>query len=143
VNIIKGHTVARDRHHNAVVKALEKEGWTVAPKAFRILSGTRNLYIDMYAAKMNSDAAVFVEVKSFQETESPIERLAQAMGQYQLYRLALNAIGDSTILYLAIPQSAFDGIFSEPVGQMAIVGINMQLLVYDPASEVIVQWITR
>jgi hypothetical protein len=99
--------------------------------------------IDIQAVKLSEEKAVFIEVKSFHESESPVEMLTHALGRYMPYRMALDAVGDSSALYLAIPQSAYSGIFNEPVGLMAVNSVSMQIVVYDAEAEVITQWITR
>lgn len=48
--------------------------------------------------------------------------------------MALNAIGDRTMLYLAIPKDAYEGLYDEPVGRMVLAGAEIQLIVYDPVK---------
>lgn len=131
----------KDKNHDAVVTALRKQGWIASPKPFRIVMGLRNLYVDIQALRLEKEEAIFVEVKTFDETASPVEVFTQAMGQYALYRFALDAIGNNAPLYLAVPESAVAGILSEKLGQIVIARLNMKLVVYDAQSEEIVQWI--
>jgi hypothetical protein len=44
-------------------------------------------------------------------------------------------------LYLAIPQIAYEGIWSEPAGQVIIEAQEIKLLVFDVDREVIAKWI--
>ena len=44
-------------------------------------------------------------------------------------------------LYLAIPSEAFSGFFQEPDVQEIIQSHRIKLLVYDPRTEEILQWI--
>jgi hypothetical protein len=45
------------------------------------------------------------------------------------------------VLYLAVTRAAYQGIFSEPLGQLMIGQQNLKLLVFDIGKEVIVKWI--
>lgn len=45
------------------------------------------------------------------------------------------------MLYLAVPTAARAGIFSEPLARQAIVAVDLRLMVFDPTTEEIVQWI--
>jgi hypothetical protein len=45
------------------------------------------------------------------------------------------------ILYLAVTDDVFRGIFTEPLGQFIITEHHLRLLVFDDTAEVIVKWI--
>jgi hypothetical protein len=132
---------AKDKYHDVVTRALTKDGWFVSPKPYRIISGKRNLYVDIQATKREQESAIFVEIKSFIETESPIELLAHATGQYLLYRVALDALGNAAALYLAIPEHAYFSIFSEPLAQLMVERFHIKIVVYAIENEEIKQWI--
>jgi hypothetical protein len=44
-------------------------------------------------------------------------------------------------LYLAITEDTYEGIFSEPMGQIVLADGKMNLMVFNPSQEVIVKWI--
>jgi hypothetical protein len=44
-------------------------------------------------------------------------------------------------LVLALPADAFDALFRDELGQLTIQEENMKLLVFDPVTKAIVQWI--
>lgn len=83
-----------------------------------------------------------MEVKELQDVPSPVEALANAVGKYVLYRMALDSAGDHDIpLYVAITLAAYTGILSAEIGQKVVSITRMPLLVFDPYREEIVQWI--
>ena len=57
--------------------------------------------------------------------------LEQAIGQYVLYRLLLNKVDPKRKIYLAITDTVYDEIFSEPVGEFVVHELPMRLIVID------------
>ncbi|MBY0514168.1 MAG: hypothetical protein K2P78_09700 [Gemmataceae bacterium] len=45
-------------------------------------------------------------------------------------------------LYLAVPLFVYDGILSEPLGQLVLTGLNVRVLVFDATSWEVVRWIS-
>ena len=68
--------------------------------------------------------------------------LKNALGQYVLYHEVLLEIHSERILYLAIKKSAYQEIFTEPIGQIFLKKHLIKILVFDPQMEVISQWIS-
>ena len=133
---------AKDYFHDAVVHALIKDGWTITHEQFPVRVAERRLWIDIRATKINSDSIILVEVKSFNPGQSMVEALANALGQYMLYIAALKYLQDEgSILVLAIPSPAYNGIFSEAIGESVQNTFDLKLVVYDPNTEEIVKWI--
>ena len=133
---------AKDYFHDAVVHALIKDGWTITHEQFPVRVAERRLWIDIRATKINSDSIILVEVKSFNPGQSAVEALANALGQYMLYVAALKYLQDEGgILVLAIPLSAYNGIFSEAIGESVQNTFNLKLVVYDADTEEVVKWI--
>jgi hypothetical protein len=83
---------------------------------------------------------IAVEVKSFLGL-SPVRDLEEAIGQFVFYRNLLQSQEPGRRLYLAIRDTTFRGIFSEPVGQLGAGPLRIPLLVFVPEEEVIEQWI--
>jgi len=44
-------------------------------------------------------------------------------------------------LYLAIPSYSYEGIFSKPLGQLAIEEMQLRLIVFDENEQRILRWI--
>lgn len=79
-------------------------------------------------------------MKSFL-SPSHVKDLEQALGQYIMYSQVLERQKFARLLYLAIPESVFLDFFSEELPQLMIELNNLKLLVFDPDSEEIVEWI--
>jgi XisH protein len=81
------------------------------------------------------------DLMMFDDVDSPIEALAGALGKYFLYRAALADARIKTPLYMAVTQSAYQGILSEKIGILAVSLANISFVVFDPDQEEIIQWI--
>jgi len=132
---------AKDRHHDIVVRALAKSGWHVVAEQLAVILPTRRLWIDIQAIQEPSRQIVLVEVKGFENMPSPVDYLAAAVGQYVLCLAALEYTENPAVLYMAVPVAAFTGILSEELGRQAIRRADIKLMVFNPATEEIVQWI--
>jgi len=44
-------------------------------------------------------------------------------------------------LYMAVPEAAYRGILSEAIGQQTLQQNAVKLLIFDPESEEIIEWI--
>lgn len=137
---------AKDIYHEACVRALEKDGWTITDYPLTIPVEKTNLLIDIGAEKLitaeRGTERIAVEVKSFVSI-STTQDLHLALGQFLIYEMALQQSeqqADRT-LYLSIRASTFDTAFQEGVGAMVLRNKALRLLVFDEAMEEIVQWI--
>ncbi|CCQ62691.1 fdxN element excision controlling factor protein [Crocosphaera watsonii WH 0401] len=86
------------------------------------------------------DKKIAVEVKSFIGT-SEIEDLKNALGQYILYEKVLRSKLSERTLYLAIRKDIFDGLFSQEIGQILLSDDYLKIIIFDPETEMITQWI--
>ena len=68
--------------------------------------------------------------RSFEATRQLLTQ-EQAIGQYVLYRLLLEQVDPERELYLAVADTTFDGIFSEPIGELVMRELPMKLLIVD------------
>lgn len=132
---------AKDRYHDTVVRALTKAGWIVTAQQVAVAVPGRRLWIDLRAARASDNLVVLIEVKGFERLPSPVDYLADVVGQYLLYRAALALAGLATPLYLAVPTAAYDGILGEPLGRQVVRAAEVRMLVFDPSREEIVRWI--
>ena len=62
--------MAKDKYHDLVRSALEKDGWTITHDPFKIKLGKRRGYIDLAAEKAiiaaeKDNEKIAVEIKSF------------------------------------------------------------------------------
>jgi XisH protein len=56
---------AKDRYHDVVVRALQKDGWTILAEQVALSMPTRRVWIDIRASKNAGAIAILVEVKGF------------------------------------------------------------------------------
>jgi len=132
---------AKDRHHDVVVRALQKDGWTILAEQIALSMPARRLWIDIRAQKEAQNALILVEVKGFDTVASPVAYLADAIGQCVLYQAILEYVGITDQLYMAVPAAAFEGILGEEIGRQAIRKAQIRVIVFDAEQEEIVRWI--
>ena len=102
--------------------------------------GERTFYVDFGVERLLAAERIAVEVKPFGST-SPIADLEQALGQFSLYEEVLRVAQPDRLLYLAIPEAAFQGIFHERIGQLILQNRIRRAFCFSPEREEIVQWV--
>jgi len=138
---------AKNIYHDVVVDALVAEGWTITDDPLRLSYGGRNLAVDLGLEKCTVGAekegqVIAIEIQSFLG-KSAVRDLEQAVGQYVLYRLLLNARDPRRKLFLAVPNRTWLELFSDQFGQFVIEGIAINLLIYDPKKRRNLSWKPR
>jgi Holliday junction resolvase-like predicted endonuclease len=132
---------AKDKHHDVVKRGLVKAGWAIVRENYAIRIGLKRVWIDLSAVQPDQIKAAFIEVKGFNEPAS-VALLRDSVGQYILYRAAIKyAKLADTALFLAIPETAYDELFSKPIGKIVIEEAQMSLMVFDEQREEIAQWL--
>ena len=135
---------AKDIYHDTVKNALIKDGWTITDDPLSLKVGKKDIFFDLAANKLlvaeKKDKKIAVEVKSFIGT-SEIEDLKNALGQYILYEKVLRSKLSERTLYLAIRKDIFDGLFSQEIGQILLSDDYLKIIIFDPETEMITQWI--
>ena len=81
-----------------------------------------------------------LKLRSFEATRQLLTQ-EQAIGQYVLYRLLLEQVDSERELYLAVANTTFDGIFSEPIGELVMRELPMKLLIVDIEAVEVKRWI--
>ncbi len=137
---------AKNIYHDAVIAALQTDGWSITHDPLHLKVGDRDLLVDLGAEKPLIGAArgtekIAVEIQSFLSL-SPVADLQQALGQYTMYRLALVEQQPDRPLYLAVPEEVYNGILSEPLGQLVMIGVNIRLLLFEPDLRKVIRWIS-
>jgi len=134
---------ARDIFHDAVKQALEKAGWRITHDPLSLQVGGVEMYIDLGAEQLiaaeKEGEKIAVEIKSFVAV-SAIYEFHLAIGQYRNYQLALLQEDPERVLYLAIPEDAYDRFFTLQFIQDALRYNAVRYLVYAVQAEVIVRW---
>jgi hypothetical protein len=134
-----------DLYHNTVKNALVKDGWTITDDPFVIEFKGLRLYADLGAEKLldtgKSECKVVIEIKVF-NSPSLVTELEKAVGQYTIYRIFLKKVNPERKLYLAIANDVYQDFFQRPAIQEIITDQKIQLIVFNPNLEEIIQWIS-
>lgn len=134
--------MAKDRFHNAVKTALEKEGWTITADPYQVSVGDVDFEIDLAAEMLAAERAgekIAVEIKSF-IGRSNVSEFHTALGQFLNYQFALEEFDPQRKLYLAIPDSVYQSFFQRRFTRSVVERTRINLLVYNEKQELIVQW---
>ncbi len=134
---------AKDRFHDAVKQALQKEEWVITADPLILKIDKVKFEIDLAAEKVfaaeKAGQKIAVEIKSFLNT-SAVTDFHSALGQFLNYRLGLQMNEPDRTLYLAIPLDIFESFFQERFTQEAVRHYQVKLIVYEPIQEVIIEW---
>ncbi len=136
--------MARDLYHDAVKRALQKEGWQITADPLKIPVEDTNFLIDLgaerlIAAELGSER-IAVEIKVFGGV-SLVADFHLALGQVLNYSLILREIDPNRKLWLAIPADTYQTFFHGRYPTRALAHIEVGMIVFNPNSEVIEQWI--
>lgn len=135
---------AKDIYHDQVRKALENEGWTITDDPFSFSIGKVDFRIDLGAERIiaaeKGHQKIAVEIKSFIKP-SPVQDMHEAVGQYEMYSLAIDLKEPERELYLAIPKRAYDNFFQRPFIKEMVKRNKIKLLVYRIDKIEISAWI--
>lgn len=135
---------AKDLFHDVVKRALEKEQWVITADPLRFSFGDVKFQVDLGAEQIlaaeREHQKIAVEIKSFLNP-SAVTDFYGALGQFLSYRLALEATEPERVLFLAVPQDAYDTFFQLDFTVAAIQRYQLKIIVYDTQTEAIVQWI--
>jgi hypothetical protein len=133
-----------DLYHDQVKHALIKAGWKITHDPFTIEFKSVRLFADLAAEKIidveKTERAIVVEIKVFNSL-SLITELEKTIGQYNIYRLFLKRNGDERKLFLAVSQTVYQNFFQQPAITEIISDQQIKLLIFNPETQEIVQWI--
>ena len=85
---------------------------------------------------------IAVAVNSF-VGRSNLADITQTFGQLALSRSRLQTMAPERVLYLAVRQATYSACFAGAEGALLLEKEHMQLIVFDPGAETIVQWVPR
>ncbi|MEM7371606.1 MAG: element excision factor XisH family protein [Bacteroidota bacterium] len=136
--------MARDYYHNHVKEALEKDGWEITDDPYDMRVDGVHYEIDLGAEAMlgasKNGEKIAIEIKSFVGS-SNLSEFHRAVGQFNDYFVALSRFEPDRTLFLAVPDEIYFNFFQKQVIQDSLKRIDAKLIVYDPQSRSIVQWI--
>ena len=137
--------MAKDLFHNTVKTALQKDGWRITADPYQLRYGVADVYIDLAAeeaiAAEKEGRKIAVEVKSF-AGGSTISEFHTALGQFLNYLMAIEISDEpERTLYLAVPTDTYQMFLRLEPAKTVIERYKIRLIVYNPKSEEIDQWI--
>ncbi|MBD2774272.1 XisH family protein [Iningainema tapete] len=136
--------MAKDRFHNVVRTALEKEGWKITADPYEINVDDVDFEIDLAAERLlaaeQEGRKIAVEIKSF-ISSSNVSEFHTALGQFLNYRDALEKIESDRQLYLAVRLPIYETLFQRRFIAAAVERYQLRLVIYDVQREVIHQWL--
>jgi glucose-6-phosphate 1-dehydrogenase len=91
-------------------------------------------------AAEKDEQIIAVEIKSF-VGPSNINEFHRAIGQFIDYSIALEEEDPNRILFLAVPNVIYATFFQKNIIRKAIQRIQGKIIVYNPLTETIEQWI--
>ena len=92
-------------------------------------------------AAERGEKKIAVEIKSF-IAPSAISDFHTAVGQVLNYQIMLEVSEPDRQLYLAVPLEIYETFFQSRFAQAAIQRYQLNLLIYDPVREEILEWTT-
>ena len=133
----------KDRFHNIVKIALEKEGWKITHDPLTLkVDAVTDLHIDLGAEMLigaeRENEKIAIEIKSFLG-QSAINDFHAAVGQFINYRYALADLEPDRKLYLAISLVTYEKVFVRRFIQSVIDRAQISLIIYDTEQEIIVK----
>ena len=138
--------MARDKVHQAVREALEKEGWIITHDPLILRLGGLRLEIDLAAEQVlaaeRDDEYIAVEIKSFL-SKSKLTDFYEAKGKYDLYRLGLKKEERGRHLFLAIEKDIYKDFFQKSLIQEMVEEDKISFLIFDNTTKTIVEWIKK
>ncbi len=136
----------RDRLHQSLRRTLEQDGWLITADPLILTLEEAILRADLGAEKTfaaeKDGRKIAIELKEFTAV-SGVNELEKTIGQIQLYQWALDVQEPERVLFLAVSRITYLKHFQKSLFKLAVQRNKMNLLVYEPNTEVIVQWITH
>jgi len=135
----------QDLYHDLVKNALRQDGWrithNVLPLKIEADVGAEALWATQLLAADKDERKIAVAVNSFVGHSDPAD-LTQMLGQLALSRPRLHTVEADRALYLAVRHATYNACFTGLDGTRLLDRHHIQLVVFDPRTEAIVQWIT-
>lgn len=136
--------MAKDKYHSLVRNILEADGWKITHDPYFLMLGKRRGFIDLGVERIIIGAEkegekVAIEIKSFLGL-SDVDQFEDALGQYLLYKPALQEKESDRTLYLALPITFYNSLFDDSYFQKIAQLYDLKMLIFDEKSESISEW---
>jgi hypothetical protein len=137
---------AQDLYHDVVRDALRQDGWRITHTALQLKvraeSRAEELWEGPWLIADKDERKVAVAVDSF-VGRSNLADITQTWRQLGLARPRLHAMDSDRVVYLAVRQATYSACFIGGEGELVLAKEHMRLLVFDPRTETIIQWVSR
>ncbi|MDX1913308.1 MAG: element excision factor XisH family protein [Saprospiraceae bacterium] len=135
----------KDHYHFAVKEALEKEGWTITDDPLTVQTPGTEFQIDLAAERGVISAEkggekIVVEIKSL-IGHTFFYDYYQALGQFLVYRIALELVFPDRNLFLAIPFEAYYELSTSYAFRESWQRFSVNLLIFNHHEKKINKWI--
>lgn len=134
----------RDKIHEAIQRALEKDGWIILADPYILATDDVRSEVDLESGKVveldNTYRKILVEIKSFTR-QSLFPDFFEAFGQYVFYRDGVDELELDYNVYLAISTVTLFRFSRQPTVLRRIAKHNIKLIIVDLKTETIVRWI--
>jgi len=135
----------KDLYHDAVVEALQKDGWRITHDPLNLAYGTSSVEVDLGAERIiaaeKENEKIAVEIKSFLGA-SRVYDFHQAIGQYVVYKMALKYNQEKRALFLAVTSDVYQSFFlDQQMVYDAISELGLKILVVNLGTNSIDRWI--
>jgi len=136
----------QDLYHDVVRDALRQDGWRITHTALQLKAradaSAGELWEGPWLIADKDERKVAVAVSSFVGRSSPAD-IIQTWRQLGLSRPQLHAMDADRVVYLAVRQATYSACFGGTEGDLLLQKEHMRLIVFDPRTEVIMQWVPR
>lgn len=136
--------MALDACEPEIIRALEKDGWRIQDKPYGIPTDDHVLLADFVLQQATAEQVteiLVMEVKCFTNPRYDVQELYTAVGQYQVYRIALDLNKVEYPLYLALPVEAYQRLVDDRVIAAVFQRLAIKLVIVNILTEEVVQWI--
>jgi len=137
---------AKDKIHDALITALQKDGWTITDDPYFVKVGQRKGFVDLAADKIiaatKENKKIAVEGKGFSGA-SELTEFEKALGQYSIYLLAIEQKEPDRTLYLAMPDDFYRDFMEDPFFQKIIQLYQLKIIIFNVLEEKIISWINE
>lgn len=138
-------SMARDMYHETVKAALIEDGWEITADPLPLRMPGISYEVDLGAEKIiaasKDNHKIAVEIKSF-SAQSDAYEFHRALGQFNVYVLALQKLEPDRELYLAIPSLVHRDFFQLDFIQEVLDHYQIRLIIFDPEPPTSLQWIS-
>ncbi|MFN0035674.1 MAG: element excision factor XisH family protein [Saprospiraceae bacterium] len=135
----------RDTYHDAVRTALETDGWTITDDPLSVQTPGTEFQIDLAAERTiilaeKAGEQIAVEIKSL-ISHTIFYDYYRGLGQFLVYRIALELVFPEKTLFLAIPKDAYEQLKKSYAFRESWPRYAVNLLIFNHKRKNIVKWI--